>query len=814
MDDLSLGRWIKQRRKALGLTQEQLARRVGCATITIKKIEADQRRPSEQIAQRLVEQLRASPEDRRAYLDRSKETSSAPAATAPQFQPLPEPLTSLVGRERDVAAVERLLLQPDIRLVTLTGPPGVGKTRLSLAVAHRLRDHFADGVSFVYLAPIADPGLVAPAIIQALGVTAASEHMILAHLKRTLRTRQVLLVLDTFEHVMLAAPQMTELLAAAPQLKLLITSREQLHVYGEHEFIVPLLSVPDRTVPPALPTLAQYTALALFAERAQAVNFDFQLTENNVRAVAELCRRTDGLPLAIELAAMRSKYLTPQQMVSQIDSRLALLTDGPIDLPLRQQTLRATLAWSYALLSPLEQRLLAHLAVFVGGCTLEAACAVCDLRDDPALDVAQGLRSLLNKNLLQQVTTQDGERQFMMLDTIREYALEQLAAQGAAHAAGQSHAAYYCRLAEAAAAALTGADQAAWLNRLARAHGNLRAALQWAAEQRAHETLLRMAGALWRFWYLRGYISEGRRWLEAMLEYRAPVAIRAKVLYGAGILAYVQDEYRCAAQRLEAALILWQELGDQAAIASSLNNLGSLAMYQGDYMRAQCYYEQALTLARSNADLWGVANALCSLGILATQQGALDQARRYVTESLALWRRLGDEGCMLFSMCQLATIMRYAGDDQQAAALLDESLARGRIDGHKLVMANALNGLGLIVLARGGQREAQRLLLESLALRWEIGDKEGLTAALEALAAAAVKATQWHRAVVLLGAASAQRSAIGAPLAPVDQPLVAQVRSTVQAQLDSANWRTAWQQGWEQPLEHLVVDTLQSNTLT
>jgi predicted ATPase/transcriptional regulator with XRE-family HTH domain len=471
---LSFGQWLKQRRRALDLTQAELARRLGCATVTLQKIELDERRPSKELAERLSELLQLPAAERAAFLrvaraeltaDRLAEPAVGRQGVAPwQAQPhpthnLPLQLTSFVGRELELAGVQQMLLDPAIRLLTLTGPGGTGKTRLALQVATAQLDAFRDGVWFVDLAPISDAGLVVTAIAQTLGVRQSGGQTLLEGLTTALRERQRLLVLDNFEQVLDAATVVSALLGLAPQLTVLVTSRETLHLYGEHEYPVPPLPVPDPHRLPALEAVSQYAAVALFIQRAQAVKPDFQVTNATAPAVAEICERLDGLPLAIELAAARSRHFAPEALLARLASRLRTLTGGARDRPARHQTIRAAIDWSYNLLAPDEQRLFWRLAVFVGGWTLEAAEAVCNREGDLALDMLEGLQSLADKSLLRQEMGSDGEPRFRRLETIREYAREHLEESGEAEELRQRHAAYFLALAERAEPELRGHEQ-------------------------------------------------------------------------------------------------------------------------------------------------------------------------------------------------------------------------------------------------------------------------------------------------------------------------------------------------------------------
>src|SRR5215213_7952186 len=439
--ETSFGRWLRQRRRALDLTQQDLARQVGCAIITIQKLEADERRPSRQLAERLADKLMVAPDDRAAlmllargepYLDpRAAEAPEQPRPVPPQPRGnLPVPLTRLIGRKQDLAAVRNTLLRSETRLLTLIGPPGIGKTRLSLAVAHEVQAAFADGASFVALAPLSDPSLVIATTALALGIKENAGQSLLQTLKAALYSKRLLLVLDNFEQVLEAAPLVVELLEACPGLKALITSRAALHVRGERLYALPVLLLPDLTQLPTTGALARTPAIALFVERAQAVRPDFRLTAQNAQTVAEICVRLDGLPLAIELAAARIGLLSPEALLVRLEQRLAVLTDGARDLPPRHRTLRAAIGWSYELLDASEQALFRRLGVFVGGCALEVAEAVCNAEGDLPWTVVDGLAALLDKSLLRLETGVDGEPRFVMLETIRAYALERLAASG------------------------------------------------------------------------------------------------------------------------------------------------------------------------------------------------------------------------------------------------------------------------------------------------------------------------------------------------------------------------------------------------
>ncbi len=568
---------------------------------------------------------------------------------------LPPQTTLLVGREKEAEEVGKLLGQPEVRLVTLLGPGGTGKTRLSLQVAADLLDQYTDGAFFVPLEPINDPALLLPAIAQALGVK-ESELPIADRLRAYLKDKQLLLVLDNFEQVVAGAGLVGDLLKAAQKVKGLVSSRIPLRLYGEREYAVPPLGLPNLKQLPTVAALEQFPAVALFVQRAQAVKADFNLTKENAASVAEICVRLDGLPLAIELAAARTKLLPPQAMLARLSNRLKLLTGGARDLTARQQTLRGAIDWSYDLLEEAEKRLLARLGVFNGGWMLEAAEAVCEIGmggKTATVDVLDGIGSLLDKSLIRQQENNfdsGGEPRFVMLETIREYALERLTEFGETEAARASHANYYLELAEQAEKELRGPQQVAALKLLETEHDNLRTALSWAIEagEQGQAIALRLVGTLWRFWVMNSYLSEGQRWLDSVLaKSGGPTIERAKALTGAGNLAWVLGNYERATALLNTSLTLRRELDDKPGIASVVQNLGNVALEQGDYDKATAHYQESLTLRRELGDKAEIAVALQSLGNLALEQDEYAQAITLYEESLALFRELDSKSGMI-----------------------------------------------------------------------------------------------------------------------------------------------------------------------
>jgi predicted ATPase/transcriptional regulator with XRE-family HTH domain/Tfp pilus assembly protein PilF len=819
-EEISFGKWLKQQRQQRDLTQEELAQLTACSLSTIRKIESDQRRPSKQLAEQLARQFQLSAEEQRGFVHwvRSRDNDAPPQSESPpprvhaRATNLPTPPTTFIGRENEVAAVIRLLERPGVRLLTLTGPPGIGKTRLALQAAGAMLPEFADGVWFVGLAALTDPALVPQTVAAALGLKEEIGEDPVLSLKERLAGRSMLLLLDNFEQVLPAASAVADLLAAAPDLKALVTSRAALLVYGEQQFPVPGLEAPDPHAAPAherAADYADYAAVRLFAERAQAVKPDFELTEKDAPIVAEICARLDGLPLAIELAAARSRLFPPHALLTRLQSRLNVLTGGARDLPVRQQTLRDAIAWSYDLLEPGEQRLFRRLGVLVSGGALDAVEAICADPDDPDADLITGLESLVSKSLLQQEATEDEEPRFVMLETLREYALDRLIDAGEADAFRRRHGEYFLTLAEEAEPDLNGALQPIWLDRLEREHDNLRAALAWFAEQNAPEESLRLAGALWRFWEVRGPVREGRRWLEAALAAGggAPPQLRAKALNAAGNLAFDEDDYARATVLHQESLTLRRAAGDRAGIAAALSSLGHVAQRQGAQARA--YHEESIAIRRAEEDWPGVVRSLIDLGALAAEKGDPEQAQQEFEEALALARSLGDPWSVALALNHLGEAALQQGDHDRAETLLEESLELFRQLRDKRSSARALGALGMLARKQTDFDRGQPLYKESLALFQELGARYGVAVCLEGLAAVAGGQGEPERAARLRGAAEALRAQIGAPRPPDPRRGAERRAAGARVSGDPSAVAVAWNEGQGMSLEQAVSYALE-----
>ena len=756
---------------------------------------------------------------------------------------LPIPPTPLIGRGQETTIVCDLLRQKEVRLVTLTGPAGVGKTRLSLQIATELEEHFPDGIFFVPLAPVNTPDQVIPTINQVLELSDFGQQAPLTLLKTTLRQKDMLLILDNFEQVVGAAVQISALLAACPTLKVLVSSRVVLRVQAEREFAVPSLMVPNPRQLPTLEEFSQYEAVALFIQRAQAVKYNFMVTSATAPLVAAICTRLDGLPLALELAAARVKHFPLATLLTRLEQGLAVLSSGARDLPERQRTLDGALTWSYELLSQSEQALFRRLAVFVGGCSWQAVAAVCAPVSPLEEDLLEALAALVDKSLLSQAedVEQAEEPRFWMLHVLREFGLEQLARAGETEATREAHATYYLEQAEVAASHLQEAEHREWLDWLDLEYENIRVALIWLLERAAKgsgERALRLCLALYLFWRRRGYISEARTNLTQALRYREGVdtAIQALALRNAGMLAYIQDDLVQTEQLVQESLELLRELDDQRNMAYALTVLGNVAQTRCRYTEARAHFEEALPLFQQCNDSWGVANTLVDLAHILSKQGHYERARVLYEDALALSRSIGMRSEIGYKLYALAEGRFLAGADlRQVRALAEESLELLREAGDRHQSAYALSLLSQIVQRQNETALARQLAKESVSIIQEVGDHLGLASILinwarlegslgqldvaRSLYSKSLNIVQWgefqHMSATLLegiailaaaqdacsdaaqlwGCAEALRETIGTPLPPLYHAEVASAVVTARTQLGEDRFAATWSAG-------------------
>ncbi|CAN5661865.1 BTAD domain-containing putative transcriptional regulator [soil metagenome] len=718
---------------------------------------------------------------------------------------LPTQRTSFVGREQELVAVKRMLAMT--RLLTLTGAGGSGKTRLALEVARDLVGVYPDGVWLVELAPLSEGELVPQAVATILGGAERSDQPLTEALVEVMRGREMLLVVDNCEHLVEAVVGLVDaLLDFCPGLRVLATSRIPLGVYGEQEYAVPPLAVPDPKRLPTLETLSQYEAVRLFIERAKAAKADLALTHENGPAIGQICARLDGLPLAIELAAARVKLLPPKAMLGRLGQRLMLLTGGAKNLPARQRTLRAAIEWSHTLLEEGEKTLFARMAVFSGGRTLEAIEAVCDAEGDLPLDAFEGVSSLLDNSLIRQEEGPEGEPRFVMLETIHEYAREKLHESGEAEEIGRAHAAYFLTLAEEAEPELTGADQASWTERLEAEHDNLRAALSWSLEAGDSDSALRIGGALWRFWGVRGHFSEGRRWLSTSLSggEAAPVSVRARALLALGDLARRQADYTRAAEDLQASLELYREAKDRRGEAYALCFLGWIALDRSDLVRAEGLLEESLALSREAGTARDTSVVLNALATLEVYRGDYAHAAALQEECLSLAREAGDVRSIANYNVNLGWTAAMTGAYERAEEILQEAQGLFWELGDRNMAAHCDRLLGFVALSRNDLGRAEDLCVKAIRELQELAEAPGVDFALDVLAGVAASRREIGRAARLWGAAAGSREATGAPWIPEERAMIEPHIDAARTRLEEAVWQEERGKGRSMTLDQAV----------
>jgi len=800
---------LRRQRLAAGLTQEALAERAGMSARGIQNLEGGVTRPARDSARRLAAALGLTSEEGASFLAAAQPAprpAGATTGTGGLPHNLPASLTSFIGRERAVADLRARL--GGVRLLTLTGAGGCGKTRLALEVATGLLDRCPDGVWLVELAGLADPGLVPQAVAAAVGVRELPGRDLAGALLAALPGQRLLLVLDNCEHLLEACAQLVDaLLRSCPGLRVLATSREALGVAGEVAWRVPSLAIPDPAVGTLPAALGQYEAVRLFVERAGAARPAFALTERNAPAVARICARLDGLPLALELAAARITALSAEQLAARLDDRFRLLTGGGRAALPRQRTLRATIAWSHDLLSPPERALFARLAAFAGGWALEAAEAVGAGADLPRAEVLDALCRLVDQSLVAAEDSGDGAVRYRLPETIREYARERLEASG--EAVRGRHAAYYADLAETATAQVTRPQPGEWLDRLEAEHDNLRAALAYLVERGEVEPALRLGASLFAFWYARGHPSGARDLLAAVLALPAAEgqpAARARALQWAGRAAYHQGDNAVSHRRYEERLAMMEHLGDRAGQAECLNFLGLLARERSDFVAAQGLFERSLALQRDVGDRHEIASLLTRLGENALYQGDEGVARPLLERGLALYQELGDDLGPGWALRGLGQVAWATGDPAEACRLFEAALARHRAAGYGSdAVARTLHDLGGLALDAGDLATARARCTESLLLAEEAGSRATILLCLGDFAALAGARGEPARALRLAGAAAALRTVVDVALSPLERATAERAEQAARQALGDAA-AAAFAEGRAMPLEHAIAD--------
>ena len=814
LTEVSFGEWLKRRRQAMGLTQEQLASQINCSTSALRKFESEERRPSAEIVEQLADIFNIPQEERKSFLRFARgdwqaipggDTEEAPwrvTRVKPRSN-LPASTTSFIGREKERSEIAKLITKN--RLVTLSGAGGIGKTRLSIQVASGLLNDFPNGIWLIELAPLSDPVLIPQAIVTTLGLIEQANRPPQTMLTDFLQAKKSLLILDNCEHLIQVCAQLTDsLLRSCPDLQILATSREALGIPGESVYLVPSLTTP---VPLhlSLETLSQYEAVQLFVERAQSALRDFSLTQENAHAIAQVCRQLDGIPLALELAAARIRIMSVEQIASHLNDRFHLLTGGARTALLRHQTLQTMIDWSHDLLSEPERVLLRRLSVFAGGWSLEAAESVCGNESIETHEILDLLTQLLNKSLILAEHKQGQETRYRMLETIRQYAREKLWATGEGEMLSQRHLAYFVDLAERAEPNLRSFDMVMWLDRLETELDNIRAALTWALESNI-EAQLRLASALLWFWHIRGHRYEGIDWLERGLSIEAMergdrpiipgrVMIRGKALNASGTLL-AESLFGKAAERLEQSralfealgpagkqgmayallrlsrwtsgairskvlleesLTLFHEVSDKFGMAELLMALAGIARIEGDFERAWAIGKEHLALRKEIGDKDGIAIAHAHLGITALRWGDYQQARKLYEESLAGFREVGNKWAIGGTLSWLSGVASEQGNYQQATKILEEALALGQDLGDKSFIADRLDDLGKMAWAQGDYEQATQKFEAALAISQEVGNKFGTSSALQGLGRVAQSqedygaARSFHTEAIVLG---------------------------------------------------------------